>query len=188
MPMHIRLRFACLTALLLALLSLPVVHAQSAPPPDSKTVSVVDGELGPCSADFTVTNNAGAPIYAASIKVHIAWGFMNARKLDLEVGTNAGGKARFIGLPSRTKQGLFFRASEGGREGSAFDDPAKTCKAAFTIVLEKKVPAAQIRARSERFSENPEVVDHRIAVASKLFWRMPPPSPMIIPISMRTVT
>jgi hypothetical protein len=62
---------------------------------------------------------------------------LNAHKLDLEVGTNASGKARFTGLPVKTKQGLFFQASEGGREGSAFDDPAKTCKAEFTIALKK---------------------------------------------------
>jgi hypothetical protein len=62
---------------------------------------------------------------------------MNLHKLDLEVGSNAAGKARFTGLPDKTKQGLFFRASQGDREGSAFDDPAKTCKADLTIVLEK---------------------------------------------------
>jgi hypothetical protein len=55
-----------------------------------------------------------------------------------EVGTNSSGKARFTGLPDRTKQGLFFRASEGGRQGSAFVDPVKTCKAELTIALEKK--------------------------------------------------
>jgi hypothetical protein len=63
---------------------------------------------------------------------------MNAHKLDLEVGTNAAGKARFTGLPEKSKQGLFFQASEGTREGSAFDDPAKTCQANYTIALQKK--------------------------------------------------
>jgi len=89
-------------------------------------------------ADFTVTDNTTAPVYAAKIRVHIAYGFMSLHKLDLEAGTNAAGKARFTGLPDKTKQGLFFRASEGDREGSAFDDPVKTCKAEFTIVLVKK--------------------------------------------------
>jgi hypothetical protein len=132
---HLR---TALCAVALALLSLPALQAQTAPPPDPKTVPVIDGGIGSCSADLTVTDNATAPVYAASIKVHIAYGFMYLHKLDLEVGTNADGKARFTGLPDRTKQGLFFRASEGGREGSAFVDPAKTCKADLTIVLEKK--------------------------------------------------
>jgi hypothetical protein len=41
-------------------------------------------------------------------------------------------------LPDKPRQGLFFRASGGGREASAFDDPAKTCKADLVIALEKK--------------------------------------------------
>jgi hypothetical protein len=120
------------------MLCLPTLQAQSAAPVDPKTVPVIDGGIGPCFADFTVTDAAGAPVYAATIKVHIAYRFLNAHKLDLEVGTNAAGKARFTGLPEKTKQGLFFHASEGGREGSAFDDPTKTCKAEFTVALEKK--------------------------------------------------
>ena len=110
----------------------------TAPSPDPKSIPVIDGAIGPCSADFTVTDEAGAPVYAARIKVHIAYGFMNARKLDLEVGTNVDGKARFTGLPDRVKHGLFFEASEGDRAGEVFDDPAITCKAQFTVALRKK--------------------------------------------------
>ena len=125
--------------ILLVLLSAAVAQT-----PDPKSVPVIDGAIGPCSADFTVNDAAGAPVYNATIRVHIAYGFMYLRKLDLEVGTNANGKARFIGLPDRTKQGLFFHASEGSREASAFDDPAKTCKSDLTVALEnapeKKLP------------------------------------------------
>jgi len=138
MRMTTRRRFALFNALLFTALSVPAVRAQNAPPVDPKTVPVIDGGIGPCSVDFTVNDSNGAPVYDAKIRVHIAYGFMNLHKLDLEVGTNAAGKARFIGLPEKTKQGLFFRASQGDREGSAFDDPAKTCKANLTIALEKK--------------------------------------------------
>jgi len=127
-----------LCAFLLTALSLPTAQAQNTAPADSKTVPVIDGGIGPCSAEFTVTDNAGAPVYAANISVHIAYGFMYLHKLDLQIGTSSSGQARFTGLPDRTKQGLFFHASEGGREGSAFVDPAKTCKADLTIALEKK--------------------------------------------------
>jgi len=109
-----------------------------ASPVDPKTVPVIDGGIGPCTADFTITDPAASPVYAANIKVHIAYGFMYARKLDLEIGTNSDGKARFTGLPDRTKQGLFFRASAANREGSAFVDPAKTCTATMTITLQDK--------------------------------------------------
>jgi hypothetical protein len=128
-----------LLSIALTLLFMPALNAQNAAPVDPKTVSVIDGGIGPCSASFTVNDAAGAPVYNAKIRVHIAYGFMSLHKLDLEVGTNAAGKARFTGLPDKTKQGLFFSASEDGREGSFFDDPGKTCNAEFTIVLEKKI-------------------------------------------------
>jgi len=112
--------------------------AQTPAAPEPKSVPVIDGGIGSCSYDFTVTDPANAPVYAAKIKIHIAYGFMYARKLDLEVGTNIDGKARFTGLPERTKRGLFFEASEGDRTGNAFVDPATTCKSQFTVVLRKK--------------------------------------------------
>ncbi len=133
------MRFALSAALLLATLSVPALPAQNTTPVDPKTVPVIDGGIGPCSADFTINDANGTPVYDAKIRVHITYGFMYLHKLDLEVGTNVDGKARFIGLPDRTKEGLFFRASQGDREGAAFDDPAKTCKANFTVALEKKL-------------------------------------------------
>jgi hypothetical protein len=124
--------------LITLILSLVLASLALTSPVDPKTISEVDAGLGSCSADFTITDEAAAPVYAAHIRLHIAYGFMSLHKLDLEVGTNADGKARFIGLPENPKQGLFFHASEGDREGSAFDNPAKTCKAQFTVVLRKK--------------------------------------------------
>ena len=126
-----------LSILLAVALSMPAI-SQTAAPADPKSVPVIDGGIGPCSADFTVTDTAGAPVYAAKIKVHIAYGFMYARKLDLEIGTNADGKARFTGFPERVKHGLFFEASEGDRTAEAFDDPATTCKNQFTVILRQK--------------------------------------------------
>jgi hypothetical protein len=134
-PRH---RFLLALGLALTAFCLPALQAQNPRPGDPKTVPVIDGAIGPCSADFTITDTAGTPVYAANIQVHVAYGFMYLHKLDLQVGTNAGGQARFTGLPDRTKQGLFFRASEGAREGSAFDDPAKTCKAEFTVALQNR--------------------------------------------------
>ena len=142
-----RLRFSILTLLASAMFLFAAAPSQATPPPvdqktdqkpDPKSIAEVDARLGPCTADFTITDEAGVPVYAANILVHIAYGFASLHKFDLQVGTNADGKARFIGLPENPKQGLFFRAYEADREGSAFDNPAKTCKAQFTIVLRKK--------------------------------------------------
>src|SRR5260370_333592 len=133
--MKIKIILELLPSILLAVaISMPALSQTS----DPKSIPVIDGGIGPCSADFTITDDAGSPVYAAKIKVHIAYGFMYARKLDLEVGTNSDGKARFTGLPDRVKHGLFFEASEGDRTAQAFDDPATTCKAQFTVALRKK--------------------------------------------------
>ncbi len=122
------------------LLLIPFAAAQT---PDPHSVPSVDAGLGTCTADFTVTGTDNKPIYGAKVKVRVAYGFMSARKLDLEVGTNIDGKARFTGFPERLKKGLFFEASEGDRTGNAFDDPSKTCQAQFTVTLRKSVQQPQ---------------------------------------------
>jgi hypothetical protein len=121
-------------------LTMSQAFSQTAATPDPHAVPALDGGIGPCSADLTVTDSAGAPVYAAKVKVHIAYGFMNTHKLDLELSTNIDGKARFTGLPDRIKHGFYFRASQGDGTGEAFDDPTNTCKAQFTITLQKKTP------------------------------------------------
>ena len=118
-----------------------LLTAAVAQTPDPKSVPVIDGALGPCTADFTINSPDNKPIYLAKIKVHIAYGFLSAHKLDLEVSTNVDGKAKFTGLPSSVKRGLFFDASESDRTGNAFDDPANTCKAQFGITLRKPAQA-----------------------------------------------
>ncbi len=124
-----------LLAAAIVLLALPLAAQQQ---PDPHSVPVIDGGIGQCSADFTITDQSGAPVYNAKIKVHIAYGFMYARKLDLEVSTNTDGKARFTGMPERVKRGLYFQASQADQSAVTFDDPSTTCKAQFTVALQKK--------------------------------------------------
>jgi hypothetical protein len=125
------------TLLLALILSAPAL-AQN---PDPRSIPVIDGGIGPCTADFTITDADNKPVYLAKIKVHIAYGFMSTKKLDLEVSTNIDGKARFTGLPDRVKRGLFFEASEGDRTGNAFDDPSKTCQDQLAVTLRKPTTA-----------------------------------------------
>ena len=129
-PLHLRLAILTVAVILAAV--------QGGRGSDAQPVPVVDGGIGPCSADFTVTDADGGAVYAAKISVHIAYGFMYARNLDLEVGTNSDGRAGFTGLPERVNHGLFFEASLGDRTAEAFDDPARTCQAKFTLALRKK--------------------------------------------------
>jgi len=118
--------------------TLLLVLAAAAQAPDPHSVPSIDGAIGSCTADFTITDSANAPIYNAKIKVHIAYGTWSVRKLDLEVSTNVDGKARFTGLPNRLKRNLYFEASEGDRQAEAVDDVNKTCAAQFTLALRKK--------------------------------------------------
>jgi hypothetical protein len=124
--------------MLLVLTVLIFLASGNAQTPDPHAIPVIDGGLGPCTADFTINDSAAKPVYAAKINVHIAYGFASVRKLDLEVSTNSDGKARFTGLPNRVKRGLFFEASESDRTASAFDDPSTTCQAQFTLALQKR--------------------------------------------------
>jgi len=111
---------------------------QSQQAADAKQIPAVDGDAGPCSVEFTVTDGQGHPVYAANINVHIAYGFMGTHKLDLQVGTNFDGKASFTGLPQKVKGGtMYFQASQGVRTGSAFYNPVNNCIASEGIFLSK---------------------------------------------------
>jgi hypothetical protein len=105
--------------------------------PDPHAIPVVNADLGTCSMEFTVKDRAGKPVYAAKIRVRIAYGFASAHKLDLEVGTNIDGKARFEGLPSKVKRPLRYEADEGDRQGMAIYDPADECKAQHELIIAK---------------------------------------------------
>lgn len=131
------IRAALLLGSLLWLGGAAALRASDTSASDPHTVPVVDGGIGPCSAEFAVKDGAGSPVYDSKIRVHIAYGLFSAHKLDLEVGTNIDGKARFTGLPNRVKQPLQFKASQGDREGSAVFDPAEGCKAEHSITLSK---------------------------------------------------
>jgi hypothetical protein len=100
----------------------------SAQTPDPHQVPVMDGEAGPCSVSFTVTDENGAPVYDARIRVKMRYGFAGVKHLDLEAATNVDGKTLIKGLPKKVKDGiLYFHGVQGKREGSATYDPGKNC-------------------------------------------------------------
>ena len=125
-----RVRFTRLIwAIVLFVLCTPVVANNS---PD---IPVVDGGIGPCGADFHVTDDAGKPIYNAKIHVTLKYGFFNVRKTELEVGTNSDGKARFTGLPETPKKPLEFEIKSGTVSKSVTDDPSTNCSATYDVTL-----------------------------------------------------
>jgi len=100
--------------------------------------NVMKADVGPCSLELTVTDSNGQPVFSSLISVHMAYGFMGVRKLDLSVYTNHEGKAKFIGLPARVYKGpLEFRAQKDNASGVAVYDPAIECSAKHDIVLKK---------------------------------------------------
>ena len=121
------IRFLC--TILFLVLCVPAV-ASNAP-----EIPVVDGKVGSCRADFTVKDGTGKPIYNADISVILKYGFFNARKTALEVGTNSDGKARFTGLPDSPKKPLEFQIKSGTVSKSVTDDPSTDCNAVYEVTL-----------------------------------------------------
>ena len=116
-------------------------NPQAAPaqaPAAAQVVPVIDGGAGPCSVEFTITTADGKPAGAATVKVHIAYGFGGLHKLDLEAGANSDGKVKFTGLPSRVRRSqLEFEASKDQLVGTATYDPATECQGKRDIKLGK---------------------------------------------------
>jgi hypothetical protein len=124
-----------LISLFLLAASFSVAQTKDASP---EKVPIMDGGAGPCSLELTVTNSEAKPVYAAIIKVHIAYGFAGIRRLDLEAGTNSDGKAKFTGLPARVhRPPLEFNASKDDLSGTATYDPSSECQAKRDITLAK---------------------------------------------------
>lgn len=107
-------------------------------PAEAAQVPAIDGAAGPCSLALTIFGTDDKPVYDATVKVHIAYGFGGVRKLDLQAGTNADGKVKFTGLPARVhRPPLEFDATKGDLQGSLDYDPIAECQATHQITLEK---------------------------------------------------
>jgi hypothetical protein len=119
----------------IAVAALPLLsEAQS----HNEVVPVIQGGAGPCSLELTVRGADGKPVYAATVKVHVKYGFGGMRRLDLEAGTNSDGKVKFAGLPDRVQRPpLEFHASKDEFMGIAAFDPSTECQGKHDITLEK---------------------------------------------------
>ena len=110
-------------------------QVQKTPDELARSVPVIDGGAGPCSLELHVTAE-GKPIYAATIKVRIAYGFVGTRKLDLQAATNIDGKVKFTGIPEKVrKPPLQFQASADKLTGMVEYDPATECQAQHELAL-----------------------------------------------------
>src|SRR3954471_13624303 len=96
----------------------------------------ISADLGPCSARFTVTDGA-KPLYDAKVRTRIKYGAFGIRKLDLEVGTDANGKASVVGLPNLTKQPITFEIGKDNISRTVIFDPSQKCEATYDVALRK---------------------------------------------------
>jgi hypothetical protein len=135
-----RNRIVCVLCLLISFACGAQTSPGSSPATDSSEankVPVIDGAAGSCSMDLTITAD-DKPVYAATVKVHIAYGFGGLHKLDLEASTNVNGKVKFIGIPAKVRRStLEFDATKDQLTGTLTYDPASECQATHTIALKK---------------------------------------------------
>jgi hypothetical protein len=125
----------------------------------AQQIPSIDGGLGPCSVEITVKRPGGKVVDGAKVTVHIAYGFLNVRRLDLEVPTNMDGKARITGLPNNLKHGLLLHGSKDNMLGTAFVDPAKTCEAKHQLVLVQQAPPPEADSSQPPASEQSDQKD-----------------------------
>ncbi len=97
--------------------------------PPAPVVPVVKAGSGPCTADFLVRDASGKGVYDARITMHVEWGFLGLRKLDLSTNTNSQGQARIEGLPDKPRKPAEFKVAYAGETKTVPYDPFAHCAA-----------------------------------------------------------
>ena len=120
-----------LTLTILAVLLAAPQRPSDSPAPELATLKA---GLGDCSADFTVKDGEGEPVYAATIHVRVRYGMLGIKRADLEVGTNSDGKARIEGLPAKARP-LSYTVEKDGRKAALEQDVAATCRGKYDVTL-----------------------------------------------------
>jgi len=117
-------------------LALIVLAQQPAKTPDVTLMKAALG--GSCSADFTVKDADGKPVYAAMVHVKVRYGFAGVKRADLEVGTSSDGKARVETLPDKAKPMVWEINKKDGdveKKATVTQDVSDTCHATFDVSL-----------------------------------------------------
>jgi hypothetical protein len=113
-------------------------------PSPSEKVPEISGNLGGCSVEIHVIDSAGKSVYGAQVSVHIRYGFGGFHRLDLQIGTNSDGFARFVGLTERARMPLSFYADYHGRETVVPVDLRQNChQKQDAAIPDKPAPPSQ---------------------------------------------
>jgi hypothetical protein len=89
---------------------------------------------GSCSADFTVKDADGKPVFGAMVHVKVRYGFAGVKRADLEVGTSGEGKARIEGLPDKARP-MTYDIKKDDKQAEVTQDVSGTCHATFDVVV-----------------------------------------------------
>src|SRR5438045_1293954 len=117
---------------MIAVIALAILLAQAPKAPD---VTVMKAGLGgSCSADFTVKDADGKPVYAAMVHVKVRYGFAGVKRADLEVGTSSEGKARIESLPDKARP-MTYEIKKDEKKIEVTQDVADTCRATFDVAV-----------------------------------------------------
>ena len=115
-------------------------------------VPVVNGGAGPCSVEFIALDGDVKPVYGAVITVHVEYGFLGLKELDLQVATNADGVAQFSGLPEDTDGAYFFEAFTESLKGVAVYNPDHECRGRHNIYMAQRKPGIHESASKDQLS------------------------------------
>jgi len=99
-------------------------------------VPMLDGAIGPCSAEFHVVGGDNKPLYLVQVHTLIKYGAFGIKKLDLQISTNADGKAKFTGLPDVNKRPIFFDLKQGQKVAQRAFEPGTDCHPVFEVILQ----------------------------------------------------
>lgn len=121
-------------AMIVATIALAAALAQQPGEPLKPEIAVLKAGLGACSAEFTVKDSDGKPVYAATIHVRVRYGAMGIKRSDLEVGTNSEGKARIEGLPDKARP-LVYDIQKASRKGAVEQNLKDTCEGNYEVSL-----------------------------------------------------
>ena len=95
----------------------------------------ISADQGACSALITVTGADSKPVYNAKVTTRVRYGFMGAKKLDLETYTSAAGQVKIVGLPEVPKKPIFIYVSKDDKMESVEFKPDVDCHASFDVRL-----------------------------------------------------
>jgi hypothetical protein len=117
--------------MLLGFVLIALLQQPTEPKPE---VAVLKAGLGTCTAEFTVKDADGKPVYLATIHTKIRYGALSVKRMDLEVSTNDEGKARIEGLPNKAKP-FVYEIEKAGMKATVSQDVATGCEAANQVTL-----------------------------------------------------